>query len=290
LHSVVNVSLIFQTLIGILLKLPSELKWCTSEIIQYISISLIQTVAACCLPLDGQMMCSAGLCSALNVVLNAKEKETVYNSCLNTDGCIFPDLDWSFPPIIVKNLEVFRVCLCHGILQSNEASGVLMKGFVDGSPLIYVMLNILEEACMKYSRLTSVAFKVLVSWVKKVCLELKLNMTSGVLRRIFSIVISNWENPIKGVKEQNIKLFDLFLDVCSANKMNLYYDGDTTFGSESSLLHCTMEGQPWKMKSKYCILNVLLPRYGVRKVVIQNYFLLYSYFIVCGCKAFSGMM
>jgi hypothetical protein len=276
------VSLIFQVLIGILPKLPSELEWCTSEMIRNISTSLICKIAACSLPLDGQMMCSAALCSALNVVFSAQETETLYKSYLNTDGYISPDFDWSFPQIGIQNLDVFKLCLCHGILQSIEASNVLMKGFVDGSPLIYDMLNILEEACMKYSRLTSIAFKVLVSWVKMVCLELKLNMTGGVLRRILSVINSNWESPINGVKEQNIKLFELFLDVCSANRMNLADDCDAAFGSISSLLHYTMEGQPWKMKSKYCILSVLLPRYGVRKVVIQNYLFCLMLILLCG--------
>jgi len=153
-------------------------------------------------------------------------------------------------------------------LESSAASDVLMKGYVDESPLIYVVFDILEEACMKYSRLTCMAFKVLVSWVKKVCLGRELNMMDGVLRRIFSIINSNWESPINGVKEQNIKLFELFVDVCSAKTINLLDDWDTTCGSVSSLLHYTMEEQPWKMKSKYCILSVLLPRYGVKKVVI----------------------
>lgn len=214
------------------------------------------------------MMCSAAVCSALNVALDVQETETLYNACLNTDGYIFPSFDLSVQPIAIQNLEVFRLCLCYGILQSNEASNVLMKGCVGGSSLIYIVFDILEEACIKYSRLTSIAFKVLVLWVKKVCLELKLNMMGGVLRRILSIINSNWESPINGVKEQNIKLFELFLDVCSANKTKLLDVRDTTFGSVSSLLHYTMEGQPWKMKSKYCILSVLLPRYGVRKVVI----------------------
>lgn len=260
-------SLFFQVLMGILPKLPSELEWCTSVIIRNIGISLIYTVAACSLPLDCQMMCSAALCSALNMVLHVQETETLYSECLNTDGNVFLAFDWA-QHISVQNLEVFKLCLCYGILQSNEASNVLLNGCVDGSPLIFVVFDILEEACMKYSRLTSIAFKVLVSWVKKVCLELKLNVTNGVLRRIFSVINSNWESPINGVKEQNIKLFELFMDVCSANKINLLDDRGATFGSVSSLLLYTMEGQPWKMKSKYCILSVLLPRYGVRKVVI----------------------
>jgi hypothetical protein len=127
------------------------------------------------------------------------------------------------------------------------------------------MLNILEEACMKYSRLTSIAFKVMVSWMRKVCLELKISVPVGISRRIFSIVNSNWESPISGVKEQNTKIFELFLDVCSANRMDWYNNG-TTFQSITSVLCHTMEEQPWKMKSKYYMLSILLPRYGVRKV------------------------
>jgi hypothetical protein len=202
------------------------------------------------------------------VALDIQETETLYSACLNTDGYIFTNFDFSVQQIGIQNLEVFKLCLCYGILQSSETSDVLMKGCVDGRPLIYAVFDILEEECMKYSRLTSIAFKVLVLWVKKVCLELKLNMTGGVLRRILSVINSNWESPINGVKEQNIKLFELFLDVCSTNRINLIDDRDTTFGSVSSLLHYTMEGQPWKMKSKYRVLSVLLSRCGVRKVVI----------------------
>jgi len=210
-------------------------------------------------------MCSTAFCSALHTSLSTHETETLYQSCLNTDGYIFLCFDGSSLQICIRNVEVFQICLCHGILQSSKPSDVLYKEPVDSSTLIYVMLNILEEACMKYSRLTSIAFKVMVSWMRKVCLELKISVPVGISRRIFSIVNSNWESPISGVKEQNTKIFELFLDVCSANRMDWYNNG-TTFQSITSVLCHTMEEQPWKMKSKYYMLSILLPRYGVRKV------------------------
>jgi hypothetical protein len=262
-----NVFLIFQLIISILQKLPSGLELHTREIIKDISTSLMYTIACCSLPLDGQMMCSVAFCSALDTVLSAHETQILYHSYLNTDEYISFDFGWSYPEIWVRNVEVFRVCLCHGILQSNEAASVSYDMSVEGSPLIYVMLNILENACMKYSRLTTIAFKVLVLWLKKVCLEFKLNVTGDVLRRIFSVINSNWESPISGVKEQNSKLVELFLDVCSRNRMD-WDDHDSTFQSVTTLMHHTMEEQPWKMKSKYCMLSILVPRYGVRKVMI----------------------
>jgi hypothetical protein len=266
---VANIFLIFQALIGILQKLPSELDCHAREIIQDINTSLINTIASCSIPLDGQMMCSAAFCVGLQAVLEAHEREALYSLCLNTDGhtCIFHDLGWLPIQISERNTELFKVCLCHGILQSNEISHILLKGSVVESPLIYVMLNILEEACMKYTRLTSIAFKVLVSWIEKVCLEFKWNMSSDLLRRIFSIINSNWENPISGVKAQNTRIFKCYLDMCSTSEI-CWYDCDAALKSITSLLHHIMEVQPWKMKSKYCMLNVLLPRYGVMKVFI----------------------
>jgi hypothetical protein len=258
---------IFQLLSGILQKLPSGLDWCTREIIQDISMSLMYTIASCSLPLDVQMMSSSAFCSALNAVSGTREAEALYHSYLNTDGYICFDIGCPSVQIYVTNVEVFQVCLCHGVLQSSEAASIFCGMSIGESPLIYVMLNILENACMKYSRLTSIAFKVLALWVKKVCLEFKLNMTSDILRRIFSVVNSSWENPISGVKEQNTKIFELFLDVCSKNKMDRQ-DCDKTFQSVTTLMHHTMEEQPWKMKSKYYMLRVLLPKYGVKKVMI----------------------
>lgn len=213
------------------------------------------------------MMCSTAFCAGLQAVLEAHERETLYSLYLNTDGYIFHDLGWPSIHISKRNTELFKVCLCNGILQSNEVSNVLLKGSVVGSQLIYVMLNILEEACMKYTRLTSIAFKVLVSWIEKVCLEQKFNMTNEPLRRIFSIINSNWESPISGVKAQNTRIFKLYLDVCSTNEI-CWYDCDAAFKSVTAILCHIMEVQPWKMKSKYYMLNVLLPRYGVRKVII----------------------
>jgi hypothetical protein len=51
-----------------------------------------------------------------------------------------------------------------------------------------------------------------------------------------------------------------------------------------------MEEQPWKMKSKYCMLSILVPRYGVRKVMIWNYiyFIVDDYFFIMERKAFYG--
>ncbi|XP_033607441.1 uncharacterized protein LOC111864554 isoform X3 [Cryptotermes secundus] len=253
-----------RVLIGIQQKFPSELESHTREVIQDINISLLNTIASCSIPLDGQMMCSTAFCAGIQAVLETHERETLYSLYLNTDGYIFHDLGWPSIHISEKNVEVFRVCLCHGILQSNEVSNVLLKGSVVGSRLIYVMLNILEEACMKYTRLTSIAFKVLVSWIEKVCLQQKLNMTNESLRKIFSIINSNWESPISGVKAQNTRIFKLYLDVCSTNEI-CWYDCDAAFKSVTAVLCHIMEVQPWKMKSKYYMLNVLLSRYGVRK-------------------------
>lgn len=258
---------LFQVLIGILQKLPSKLEWHAREIIQDINISLINTSASCSMPLDSHMMCSVTFCAGLQAVLETYERESFYSLCLSTDGYVFHDLGWLSIQISKRNLEVFKVCLCHGILQNNEISNVLFKGSKVENQLIYVMLNILEEACMKYTRLTGIAFKVLVSWIEKACLELKLNMSSDPLRRIFSIINSNWENPISGVKTQNTRIFKLYLDVCSTNEI-CWCDRDTALRSVTSLLHHIMEVHPWKMKSKYCMLNVLLPRYGVMKVFV----------------------
>jgi hypothetical protein len=95
-------------------------------------------------------------------------------------------------------------------------------------------------------------------------------MTNEPLRRIFSIINSNWESPISGVRAQNTRIFKLYLDVCSTNEI-CWNDCDAALKSVTAVLCHIMEVQPWKMKSKYYMLNVLLPRYGVRKVIILNY-------------------
>jgi hypothetical protein len=88
------------------------------------------------------------------------------------------------------------------------------------------------------------------------------------LKRAISIVFSNWENPICGVKEINVEILrTVFITLSKVTPRSNAQDNVLNL---SSFLRSVMRKIPWRMKSKYLMLTSLLPQYGAEKVCIYS--------------------
>jgi hypothetical protein len=78
-----------------------------------------------------------------------------------------------------------------------------------------------------------------------------------------NIVITNWENPMNGVREQNSMIFEELLVTTDSFPGEESHPG---YLKSPALLDLVLTEQSWMMKSKYFLLSVILPKCGVLKV------------------------
>ncbi|KAL1138857.1 hypothetical protein AAG570_008919 [Ranatra chinensis] len=155
--------------------------------------------------------------------------------------------------IVVSQPDMFRVCLCNGLLQLSDT--FWSNDHLNWNDLMYSkMFPVLENHCFQYTQLTLLSFKCLSSWLRKV--------STDILLRILNVVMANWENPMNCVKEQNSIIFDHLL-----NATETFHDEEcSAYLKPSALLNLVLTEQSWMMKSKYFLLSIILPKCGVLKV------------------------
>ncbi|XP_068085815.1 uncharacterized protein [Anabrus simplex] len=152
--------------------------------------------------------------------------------------------------------DKFQLGICHGLLQCRPSHIVLGKSGVVYTDVLVDVFNVVQIHCRQYSRLTIVAFRALVRWLQLLSDVGETSLVDNVVARtVFAIVNNNWESPINGIRKENLKILELLMDVCNTREENVF--------SVANLLPTILHEQPWNMKSKYFMLAVLLPRYGV---------------------------
>ena len=80
------------------------------------------------------------------------------------------------------------------------------------------------------------------------------------MSRMAAVIISNWENPFNGVREQNTIAFNHLLMMAENS------DVTPPLLKPNALLQLVLAENSWMKKSKYFLLTALLPRCGVLKV------------------------
>ena len=229
----------------------------TRHILEDISIKLLQITASCCLPQDCQVFCATTVVSALSTTLDDTELRDLLCCYLQTSDKVVIELTPVAHMFCVEDLEKFKASLCCGVLQSKVA-----YVFMDNVPSTRVLLALLGQLCMSYSRMSCLGFKMLVTWMEKILFsKSKQGLPSRDMKTIFHIINSNWDNPMHGVREHNSRIFELFLDVCLIHSIE-----DPSFIPSQHLMDIVTREQPWQARSKYCVLTVLLQRYGVKRV------------------------
>ena len=84
--------------------------------------------------------------------------------------------------------------------------------------------------------------------------------TSNVMDSVNSIIFNNWENPVRGVPD--------ILETTLVNVLEFHQKFDSEYYRRYLNILCEkVKNFSWKLKGKYRVLNVLLPRIGATKLL-----------------------
>lgn len=147
---------------------------------------------------------------------------------------------------IISDLELFKLLNGYGYLQT------IQKDMHFEYDALLLMFDVIHRNCMKYTRYSYFAYKVLYVWLKK------LKQTSDmrfwyknnciVERKLEAIIFSNWSNALNDICKQNAQIFNMYLRIM----LQKYSEVKETF-IDCIWRNCILY-VPWQNKIKYIIL------------------------------------
>lgn len=110
---------------------------------------------------------------------------------------------------IVSDLELFKLLNAHGYLQVNRKDMYF-------DPILSAMFDIIHRNCMKYTRYSYFAYKVLYVWLKRTFDTFFWHRNEIILeQKLEAVIFSNWSNAFNDVPKQNAQLFNMYLRIMS---------------------------------------------------------------------------
>ncbi|XP_072158578.1 tRNA (32-2'-O)-methyltransferase regulator THADA [Bemisia tabaci] len=145
----------------------------------------------------------------------------------------------------IEEIALFKVAFFY--LFSNSLKEERLISLFGSRPVNCDLLSQIVNYCKVQNFLTSISFKTLVNFLSSFsCDQFHIFFSDESLLSILNLILANWENPIPGVKENNLILFRLFL---SLKKDKL---------PELNLSKIVYEDLSWKMKAKYLMIMEIL--------------------------------
>lgn len=244
---------------------PSE--W--TPLLSQLSSRLLTIIASGELSMDSQIVASTAYLMVLSLYQDptniaeffCEEIIKVTKQCPEISG------------INVVKPENFKLSLCHGLLQLNHKfwscsslnlNAVLFSG----------VFTVLQKLCYEYNALCFLSFRTLAVLLQKInnFPEKSDIISIEHFKQILNIVMANWENPLSGVREQNMMVFEQLLLVnrnywafLEGQYPNIYHVTEDI--KLRPLLEIILVEQSWMLKSKYFLLSAILPRYGITQAL-----------------------
>ncbi|XP_014286228.1 tRNA (32-2'-O)-methyltransferase regulator THADA [Halyomorpha halys] len=215
------------------------------------------------MPIDTQTVASSAFCLILSLIQEPHSIALMFSKTFLTsnDHLRIKLSKSSELSLSITRPDVFKLCLTHGLLQTDN---FWTNGHVLWEKLLKEKLfSLIEKHCFQYSHLTLLAFKSLVSWIKR-CEVLSNPLPQELMSRMAAVIISNWENPFNGVREQNAIAFNHLLLMAETS------DDTPPLLKPNALLQLVLAENSWMKKSKYFLLTALLPRCGVLKTLLEE--------------------
>ncbi|KAL6439385.1 hypothetical protein ACFW04_003912 [Cataglyphis niger] len=146
----------------------------------------------------------------------------------------------------VSDLELFKLLNAYGYLQTIQKD---MHFEYDALLLIF---DVIYRNCMKYTRYSYFAYKVLYVWLKKLKQTSDMRFWNKnnciVERKLEAIIFSNWSNALNDICKQNAQIFNMYLRIM----LQKYSEVKETF-IDCIWRNCILY-VPWQNKIKYIIL------------------------------------
>lgn len=170
-----------------------------------------------------------------------------------------------------KDVQIF---LCHAVLQLSNSYWV--KNSESKESLVSTIFVVVENLCSELRSTTYLAFKVFYNLLCKIHQDHPdgRGVSSDSFKAMLNIVMSNWENPLTGVRQQNslvlgqLLSFDKDLWSSALPEHPGYY---AVTLKHSRLLSLSFSQLSWSMKSKYFLLVAVLQKSDVLQVFIHKF-------------------
>lgn len=153
------------------------------------------------------MLGSIAFCVALTMAEDEASSQSILRKCLSIfegSNILKIKIAENSIEIAISNADLFKLCLCHGILQSRSFTvfgSKLVEDVLDPetdfliNPLSQEILEVTLYCCTHYSRLTHLAFRVLHMWLVKL-LHTNSRADNLLFYRVSMIATSQWQVPI----------------------------------------------------------------------------------------------
>ncbi|XP_011875564.1 PREDICTED: uncharacterized protein LOC105566285 [Vollenhovia emeryi] len=150
---------------------------------------------------------------------------------------------------VVSDLELFKLLNAYGYLQANRRD-VLENTTCSEYDALLITFNVIYRNCMKYTRYSYFAYKVLSAWLKR------LKNTSDARfwdqndcileRKLEAIIFSNWSNALNNLCKQNAEIFNTYLRIMLQKYKETFVD---------YIYRMCLEDMSWQNETKYVILT-----------------------------------
>lgn len=256
-----------KTIVGCQKIVTAPPEW--TPVLSQLSSRLLTIIASGELSMDSQIVASTAYLMVLSLYQDptniteffCEEIIKVTKQCPEISG------------INVGKPENFKLSLCHGLLQLNykfwscsslNLNVVLFSG----------IFPVLQKLCYEYNALCFLSFRTLAVLLQKINkFPEKCDIISTEnFKQILNIIMANWENPLSGVREQNMMVFEQLLLInehywafLEGQYPNIYHV--MTDIKLRPLLELILVEQSWMLKSKYFLLSAVLPRYGIMQAL-----------------------
>lgn len=161
-------------------------------------------------------------------------KDTViYLQELNSSNVYFLERDYA-----ICDLELFKLLNAYGYLQVNQKNIFFDDAFI-------IMFNVIYNNCIKYTKYSYFAYKVLYIWLKRTCNIYFWHKNDYTLeQKLETVIFSNCSNALNDVCKQNTLILNMYLRIMSEK-----YDGFLQYIFEE-----INKNMSWQNETKYIIL------------------------------------
>lgn len=141
----------------------------------------------------------------------------------------------------VADLELFKLLNAYGYLQTNRKN--MYKNSED---VLLLIFDILYRNCLKYTKYTYFAYKVLQLWLRRTSDNPQFWHENDIIleQKLEAVIFSNWSNALNDISKQNAHIFNIYLRIMSEK-----YNGFLEYVFEE----CS-ENMSWQNETKYIML------------------------------------
>lgn len=148
----------------------------------------------------------------------------------------------------ISDLELFKLLNAHGYLQVNRKD-ILENTTCFEYDALLIMFDVIYRNCMKYTRYSYFAYKVLSAWLKRLknTSDARFwNQSDCILeRKLEAIIFSNWSNALNNLCKQNAEIFNTYLRIMSQKYKETFVE---------YIYHICLKDMSWQNETKYVIL------------------------------------